>query len=189
MSTKRKECKTCLRPINSCYCHTISKISNNKPIMIIRHIKEAKHPFNTAHMANLSLTNAQIVESNDPCLNEKLLEFITDFNPLLIFKSIHSKEIMNQDILDHNGYIFLDGTWDKAKSILFSNKLLQNLPQRHFVTAEKSIYAPIRKACSSEFLSTIEAIKEVIEMDEQKEIESLLDPLKHIIKEQKKWVP
>lgn len=139
-------------------------------------------------MAELSLYRCKIIDSDDPNLDFKLKDFINNYDPILIFKSQHS-EALKREKQSCGGYIFLDGTWDKAKSILFANKLLKELPQCHLESTKKSIYSPLRKACSEEFLSTLEAIKEVIEVDEQRNLEDLLSPLKFVIEEQKKWVP
>ena len=184
---KRQTCNSCKRPLKQCYCHTICPFQNKKPILVIRHVKEKEHPFNTARMADLTFQRISVIDSNHEDKERIIQEFIEKYEPYLLFKTSHSKMLDSKASHHHKGIIVLDGTWDKAKSILFSSKRLQELAQFHLDVKEASIYKSVRSACSKEFLSTFEAIIKAVETDEEMSLRNLLSPLEFLVREQKKW--
>ncbi len=187
--SKRETCSVCTRPQTQCYCDSISVYENSLPTLLIRHIRESSHPFNTGRMAALTYKNFKLIESNDPNLHKVINDFINEYNPFLLFKTQSSLPISKEEINNHGAMIVLDGTWDKAKAILFANKELQKLTQLHLQESKKSIYKSIRKACSEDFLSTFEAITSVYEMQESRSLEEQIKPLKTIVEQQRKWSP
>lgn len=183
---KRAVCDKCSRPKKVCFCHTISKIKTDSHILILRHFKEKNHPFNTARMAELSLLNCSVLDTDQNDFKKKLSDFIEEYRPFLIFYNQKSVDIdEHKSNLPSKNFILLDGTWDKAKKVLFSNEALQELPIFHLNPKNETIYAPIRKACSQNFISTIEAVKETLEcIYENKKFEELLAPLIYTVNKQ-----
>lgn len=189
MSNKRELCQECQRPVNTCYCSSITKLDLENNILIIRDPKEALHPFNTAVMAQKSLSSCQILCAHDLDLEKKIESFIAKYRPFLLFKNDQSQclsEVRKREVLPRN-FIVLDGTWKKAKRIYFENTSLQKLECLHLESDKASIYSPIRKACSKDFLSTVEAIALCLESVNNANYPTLLDPLKRVIEIQSKW--
>jgi len=180
---KRETCSACLRPLKACYCNSINKLDTESRILILRHFKEKDHPFNTARMAELSLANCRVLDSDDTSFPQDLSEFISLYNPFLVFFNKDSLEL-NENIeqLPSNNFILLDGTWDKAKKILYSTPQLQELKIYHLTPSKETIYRPIRKACADGFLSTIEALKVTLDqIYPDQEFGPLLSPLEYTV--------
>ena len=189
-SSKRIVCDRCKRPIANCYCDCLETIETQGKILIIRHVKEREHPFNTALMARLQIKNLVLLDSDNPNFKEILLKFIEDNNPILIFKNTKSKNITDQKFNSQQSFILLDGTWDKARSLLLGNsEVLEKLETFHFDVGStpQTIYHSVRKACSNEALSTLEALVYTLEYLNEKNYQKLLRPLERIIEDQKKW--
>ncbi|EQC43937.1 DTW domain protein [Bacteriovorax sp. Seq25_V] len=159
-------------------------------VLIIRHVKEREHPFNTALMAKLQINNLILLDSDNPHFKSIIIDFIEKYKPILIFKNNHSKEIEELEKNRKQNLILLDGTWDKARSLLLGNQeLLGSLPTYHFSEGDtpKTIYKSVRKACAEEALSTLEALVYSLEYLNGESYESLLAPLSKVVEEQKKW--
>ncbi|WP_034721494.1 DTW domain-containing protein [Bacteriovorax sp. DB6_IX] len=186
---KRQTCSKCARPQKLCYCHLIKNLKTESKQLILRHFKEKDHPFNTAKMAEMSLSDCTILDSDDPNFTNEISDFITKENPFLLFYTSESKELEESlNEIPSKNFIALDGTWDKAKKILFSNESLSKIPIFHLNPKSETIYRPIRKACAENFISTVEAIKEAIELIENRnDLEELLEPLRFTVQEQLKY--
>lgn len=190
MTKKRQSCQRCLRPLSNCYCDSLHNISVKNKVLIIRHVKEREHPFNTALMAKLQIEDLILLDSDHPGFKSIIKSFIKDFNPILIFKNHDSSEITKLEKGKTRNIILLDGTWDKARSLLLGNQdLFGNLPVYHFSegATPPTIYKSVRKACTDEAISTLEALTYSLEYLNNENYESLLGPLKRVVEEQKKW--
>lgn len=187
--SQRKKCPHCLRPLKSCYCDEIINQKNENNILILRHYKEKEHPFNTARMAELSLSQCQTMDSDHENFDEEIRSFIKNKKPFLLLKKEGSQELSSHlDQLPSHNFIALDGTWSKAKKVLFKNNDLQALPCFHLDSEETSLYRPIRKACSQEFLSTFEAIVKTLNTVENKNYDKCLNVLKYLVEQQLKYM-
>lgn len=185
--SKRIKCPSCLRPLTVCYCSSIEKVEIPNKILIIRYFKESDHPFNTARMADLSMNNCQVINSNDPNVDLVIDNFIKDFAPFLLFKRTNSSQLVESNEVKAINFIVLDGTWSKARGLLHQSKVLQNLICKHLDIEETSIYKTIRRTCSQEYLSTLEAISKCLELLNNCSYEHLLTPLKRTVELQSKW--
>lgn len=189
---KRESCSRCLRPKSVCYCHTLSFIEVPQKILIIRDKTEKHHPFNTAVMAKLQLSNLTLVDSDDKNFEQIVEDFIDKNRPYLLFKN-HQSKLLSKNILKESNltnFIAIDGTWDKAKAIYLKIKELQTLPLLHIQPSidQETIYKDIRKATIKDSLSTLEAIKAALEIAHDSSLDSLLAPLKFTISTQKKFI-
>jgi DTW domain-containing protein YfiP len=139
-------------------------------------------------MAELSIPNCRVIDSDQENYKEILQEFIDKYNPFMVFYT-HETNDLKENIpnLPSKNFILLDGTWDKARKILFTNPVLQKLKMFHLNPVEETLYKPIRKACSEGFISTLEATKETLEtLYPDKKISGLLSPLKYTVELQLK---
>ena len=185
---KREVCNKCLRPLKVCYCRSINLFRPNSKILILRDHKEKLHPFNTARIAELSLDSCTVLDTDSKDFSPKLEEFINEYSPCLIFKKEDSKPLEeNLSKLDSKNFILLDGTWSKAKKILFTNPSLQSLTTYHLNPRHQTVYKSLRKACGEEFVSTFEAVLETLELIDdltEEQREKVITPLKYVVKQQ-----
>ena len=74
-----------------------------------------------------------------------------------------------------DGIVVLDGTWSQAKSIWWRNAWLLKLGRIVVVPREPSIYGKLRKEPRREFVSTLEAVADVlVTLGEPEEVRSQL---------------
>lgn len=179
--TKRVYCTKCHRPKEACYCKSIISKNNKLKIVILQHPSEQSHPLGTANMAHLSLVNSFLYVGEDFSAHEEVTKIIQEEKPILIFKSQTSCDILESSYVKRKKHpgtiIFLDGTWKKAKKILFSSPNLQALPCFHFTPQYKGRYTH-RKAPQEHFLSTFESVIHVLnllESDDYTQCLALLD--------------
>jgi DTW domain-containing protein YfiP len=69
-----------------------------------------------------------------------------------------------RDLARHglDGIVVLDGTWSQAKTLWWRNPWLLKLPRLLLVPQEPSIYGRLRRAPRREWVSTLEAVAEVL---------------------------
>lgn len=153
----RQRCAQCLRPAAYCLCALIPDIANATRILIVQHPDEQKHALNTARLLVAGLQNAELVVTE--CLPADWCARLTDaqWHTELLFpgpatpvlQAAESARLPRQLVL-------LDGTWRKARRLLYLNPLLQQLPRVALPDGLISRYR-LRKAPMAGALSTIEA--------------------------------
>lgn len=181
----RTLCNRCQYPINHCLCSTICSIEHNTRVVILQHPSEVKNAKNTVRLLNLMSDNISlhIGESSDDF--EPLKQEIK-VNPEQYALLFPSPQAIN---LDHNSeqlqdvkhLIVIDGTWKKAKKILFENPWLEQVLKVSFDQVQPSQYQ-IRATKIEGGLSTIEAVACALQYIEQTDPEpfiTALNGLKH----------
>ena len=153
----RNECPRCKRPERYCYCTSLTRETGSVDIIILQHPKEARHPMNTARIAQLGLNNCCIFTGEDFSHHQELQNILNTKKCFLLFpgeNAIDSKEQIARQ--KPEAVIILDGTWKKARRIYYSNPFLQTLPALSIEHDQQSSYR-IRKTPGKSALSTIEA--------------------------------
>ena len=180
--SKRARCSRCDRALVACFCHTIKPLNNELSIVILQHTSEVKHAKGTAKIAELSLSQCQIIVgedfSNDPLfeqtINNKksLLLYPNDtaMSPEQLVENISQDESTN--LADYQ-LIVLDGSWKKAYKIFCLNPILSTLPCIGISSENESNYR-IRKSSRSDSLSTVEAIHSLLSTVEKTNFDTLL---------------
>jgi len=158
--TKRKLCDQCKRPTNVCYCQFISRLENQWPVFILQHFKESNHALGTANIAKLSLSNCEILLSNDSNYHVKKDALIKQ-KPLLVYPGNKCIPIEEVKIEKPRPLIFLDGTWRKTRRLLYESTDLNQLQKINIKPDTLSRYR-IRKTPNPHALSTLEAIVYVL---------------------------
>ncbi|MGB0360723.1 MAG: tRNA-uridine aminocarboxypropyltransferase [Endozoicomonas sp.] len=153
----RELCTGCVRPLSQCFCKPLNSETACMDLIILQHPTEVRHPLNTARILELGINNCRtfideiFTESSEPH------EIISNQKSYLLFPSENaatSDEVLNRET--PKTLVILDGTWRKAKKILFLNPWLQQLPCIALKNQPASRYR-IRKAPGKESLSTVEA--------------------------------
>ncbi|AUZ47518.1 tRNA-uridine aminocarboxypropyltransferase [Pseudomonas orientalis] len=180
----RPQCSRCLRPLSHCLCSLIPSLDSCTRVLLLQHPSEVSHALNTARLAALGLTHAQLV------VGEVFDDLETLLNPpgyqaRLLFpaddaQSLQAYEPGDQPLL----LVVPDGTWRKARKLLHLNPLLAALPRVTLPAGGVSRYR-LRKAPGPGALSTIEAIVQALQVLEAPvSFEPLLKPFEALIEGQ-----
>jgi DTW domain-containing protein YfiP len=158
----RIQCSRCLRPQSHCLCPLIPRLDSRTRVLLLQHPSEVNHALNTARLAALGLSNAELIVGevfedlpallNQPGYQARLLFPAEDALPL------HACAASDEPIL----LVVPDGTWRKARKLLHLNPLLAALPRVTLAEGGVSRYR-LRKAPGPGALSTIEAIVQALE--------------------------
>lgn len=126
-------------------------------LVILQHPKEARHPINTGRIVKLGISNCQLWVGEDFSSHPTLSGLISQRHCALLFpgpQAVSSGEYLSQSKPDV--IILIDGTWRKAKKIVYTNPQLQTLPFLSLQPQTSSTYR-IRKTPGEGALSTVEA--------------------------------
>ncbi|MBB3104860.1 tRNA-uridine aminocarboxypropyltransferase [Azomonas macrocytogenes] len=149
----RAYCPRCQRPDSYCLCSLIPCLPSRTRVLILQHPSETRHALNTARLAALSLENAELrigEQFADPS--------IVDPSSYLLFpgpEAVPLAELAGS--ARPLRLIVPDGTWRKARKLLYLNPALAALPRVSLPEGAVSRYR-LRKASIPGALSTLEAI-------------------------------
>ena len=71
----RQRCYVCFRPLATCFCDVIPSINNRTHILILQHVKERFHAFNTARIVRQALQNCTLIVDQTANLAARNLPF------------------------------------------------------------------------------------------------------------------
>lgn len=158
----RAQCPRCLRPQTHCLCALIPHLDSRTRVLLLQHPSEVSHALNTARLAVLGLSNAELIVGevfddlptllNRPGYRARLLFPAEDAQPLQAYDESDEPVLL----------VVPDGTWRKARKMLHLNPLLAALPRVTLAEGGVSRYR-LRKAPGPGALSTIEAIVQALE--------------------------
>lgn len=181
-------CVRCHKPDAICVCDRISPITTRTKLLILQHPQEDDVALGTARLLALSLPSATLkVALSVPSL-ESALDGVLEPSRIdrarwaVLFTSKLPKPLpeltkgqvlvvdRHGDPLRPNalkggaidGIVVLDGTWSQAKTLWWRNPWLLKLGRVLVRPSEPSIYGKLRKAPRAEWVSTLEAVAEVL---------------------------
>ena len=153
----RPRCYGCFRPMDRCFCDRIPRIDNKTDVLIIQHMRERFHPFNTARILRRSLLNSRLFVDHVNCLETKLSQFTLSNDVGLLYPGSGAR------LLDELSYderpkqlVILDGTWHHTKTLFRDIPKLQRLPKYRLAPTHPSRYG-LRREPHVSLLSTLEA--------------------------------
>ena len=155
----RPQCPRCTRPIERCLCALIPCLASRTRVLILQHPSEVRHALNTARLAALGLSNAELLVGE---VFESLAALLQQpgYRTCLLFPGEQAQALL-AFAEQHSELPLLlvvpDGTWRKARKLLHLNPLLAGLPRVVLPAGLQSRYR-LRKAPMPGALSTIEAI-------------------------------
>lgn len=181
----RPLCARCHRPVSHCLCHTVSTLDTRTEVLILQHPDEARHALNTARLAVLGLNNAKLHVGerfewlpallSDPSVDSLLLFPGEEALPLAPVRDVPGRRLR---------LLVPDGTWRKARKLLYLNPSLAGLTRVALPLAGKSRYR-LRKAPTDGALSTLEAIVAALEiLEAPRRFDRLLAPFEALIQQQ-----
>lgn len=151
----RERCYTCFRPVSACFCAQIPDISNRTEILILQHVKERFHAFNTARIVKAALRNSRLLVDQTPALAQMKLPLLPHTGVLYPGDDATPLDGLAADDRPRQ-LIILDGTWHHAQTFMKQIPVLQTLPRYSLLPASPSTYR-IRKEPTETALSTLEA--------------------------------
>ncbi len=182
----RPTCSRCQRPLSHCLCPWIPDLPSRTRVLILQHPDEAGHALNTARLAALGLRNSELRlgeqfagladELADPHWHSGLLFPGEDALPVAEFAARCPERPLR--------LLVPDGTWRKARKLLYLNPALAALPRVSLAVSRRSRYR-LRKAPMAGALSTLEAIACALqEVEPHADFSSLLRPFEVLIEGQ-----
>ena len=180
----RIQCPRCLRPQSHCLCALIPSLDSRTRVLLLQHPSEVNHALNTARLAALGLTNAELIVGevfedlpsllNRPGYQARLLFPADDAQPLQAYAENEQPLLL----------VVPDGTWRKARKLLHLNPLLAALPRVTLGQVPESRYR-LRKAPGPDALSTLEAITHALQiLETPQSFAPLLAPFEALIEGQ-----
>jgi len=153
--------------------------------LVLQHAEEQKHALNTGRLAVLGLERAELlVGEYFPQLAEKLSAYTSVF---LLFPGEFAQAPNPLACDAANGPVLLivpDGTWRKARKILYANPVLSSLPRLSLEAGAPSRYR-LRKTSVPAAVSTIEAIARTLAaLEPEQDFSPILRPFDALIEQQ-----
>lgn len=181
----RLRCGRCLRPESHCLCAYVTTVANRTRVLILQHPDEQKHALNTGRLAVLGLERAELlVGEYFPQLAEIVSASASAF---LLFPGEFAQAPQPLDCSTVDGSVLLivpDGTWRKARKILYANPVLNTLPRLSLEAGEPSRYR-LRKTSVPAAVSTIEAIERTLAvLEPEQDFSPMLRPFDVLIEQQ-----
>ncbi|MFE2008086.1 tRNA-uridine aminocarboxypropyltransferase [Pseudomonas guariconensis] len=158
----RPRCERCQRPLDHCLCPLIPSLDSRTRVILLQHPSEVSHALNTARLAALGLVNAEL-RVGEVFDDLPALLATPGYRPMLLFPGEQAQVLSAYEIADDTPLLLIvpDGTWRKARKLLYLNPLLDALPRVTLGQVPPSRYR-LRKAPEPGALSTIEAVVEAL---------------------------
>jgi DTW domain-containing protein YfiP len=156
-------------------------LASRTRVLLLQHPSETTHALNTARLAALGLLNAELRVGE---VFDDLQVLLADpgYRPVLLFPGEQAQVL--QPYSQGNDVPLLlvvpDGTWRKARKMLYLNPLLTTLPRVTLGQVSPSRYR-LRKAPEPGAVSTIEAVVQALEVLEVSSFADLLRPFEALI--------
>lgn len=193
-------CPKCLKAKQICICEHIQPIDMQSEIILLQHMKEAKHPKGSAYILPLSFNHQAVkvhhfigeVFEQEPAFHDLLQD--TNYQHILLYPNQESQALeafiaRKQTRKAQTRLILIDGTWKKAYKIFQLNPSLHQFPSVHLADGITGEYQ-IRKAPSEQHLSTLEAAYYALTcLEPETKFEPLLESFQHMIAKQASFRP
>lgn len=201
--SKRQLCGECNRAKSACFCHTITPLNNQLPIVILQHPSEVKHAKGTAKIVELSLINCDVLVGENFAENDQFnalfeqQESGEENKLLLLYPNEQAmspsdfagfvKNASNTTLGDYR-VIVIDGSWKKAYKIFCLNPRLAKIPCIGIDASFESNYR-IRKSSREDSLSTLEACHALLTQVEGQHFDGLLKSFDYMVNFQLRSMP
>lgn len=151
----RQRCFECFRPKSLCFCDAIPRIDNRTNVLILQHVGERYHPFNTARIVQKALSNCHLIVDHNQRLGAYNLPI--QRNAGLLYLDDNAPTLTELAVEDQpDQLVIIDGTWHQAKTIVRDVPQLRDLPCYRLAPSTPGQYR-IRREPSAQSLSTLEA--------------------------------
>ena len=179
----RDYCYRCFRPAEDCFCAVIPTIENKTEVLILQHMRERFHPFNTARIVHRALQNSTLLVDHTKDLAARIslrpgAGLLYPGPGAALLADLTADQRPEQ-------LVVLDGTWHHAKTLVRDIPDLHSLPRYQLAPASPSRYR-IRREPSAAFLSTVEATVAALRVLEPGTggLDQLLQAFDHMVERQ-----
>ncbi|TWT54913.1 DTW domain protein [Rubripirellula amarantea] len=153
----RVRCYQCYRPRAMCFCDRIPTIDNRTGIIILQHMRERFHAFNTARIVRKALTNSTLLVDHNLPLADRLAKLSLADDVGVLYPGPEGRLLTDLPRAEHpKQLVVIDGTWHHAKTLLRDIPQLNELPRFRIEPTEPGNYR-IRREPNDTALSTLEA--------------------------------
>jgi len=180
-ATPAAACERCAKPQAVCICDRVQPVATRLRVLILQHPREDDALLGTARLVTLTLPAATIkVGLSWASLDHALGTSGADRDrwavlaaarlspamqaaasgPVSVIERTGKARSTERHELD--GFIVLDGTWSQAKTLWWRNPWLLKLPRIVLTPREPSMYGRMRREPRAEWVSTLEAVAEVL---------------------------
>jgi DTW domain-containing protein YfiP len=181
-TTAVESCPRCAKPVAVCVCNRVEPAETRLRVVMLQHPQEDDALLGTARLVAITLPKAEIRaglswSSLDHALGLKNADksrwavLAAAKLPAELPDSAKGQPVVLIDrhgtVLDAarhrlDGVIVLDGTWSQAKTLWWRNAWLLKLPRIVLTPREPSMYGRLRKEPRRDYVSTLEAIADVL---------------------------
>jgi len=150
-----RRCYQCFRPLPLCFCSAIPRIDNRTGVLILQHIGERFHRFNTARIVRAALRNCHLIADH----NRRLAAYDLPIqaNAGLLYPGVDAPSLNEIPVTQRpSQLVIIDGTWHQAKTIVRDVPQLRDLPCYQLAPSSPGQYR-IRREPNATSLSTLEA--------------------------------
>lgn len=173
-STQGKRCEKCKINKMHCFCDQIKVHDTNTRVSIIMHHREKHLTSNTAKLATLTLSNAQIFQRGlpDKPFSIEQLNLEEGVLPLYLFPDEDAVLLDENFLQNYPGPYHLivpDGTWNQAKKVRRREPGLSDLLCVKLSDNVKGEYK-LRNSVRDDGVCTFEAVIHALEVLENKEV-------------------
>ncbi len=183
MLAAEPRCERCARPASTCICDRLpaAKLASPLEIVILQHPQEDDVVLGTAPLVSLALERASVHvglswASLEAAVGRdtvdrarwgvlfatKLPEGTAPPKPGTVLVLDRHEKPRAADAPPLEGLLVLDGTWSQAKTLWWRNPWLLKLARVSLTPREPSMYGKVRKEPRREWVSTLEAIADVL---------------------------
>lgn len=173
-------CEACGKPKSICVCDRITRIASRTRVLVLQHPREDDQVLGTASLLERMLESCTVRRGLSwASLTDALGETADpkDFGvlyPMSLKKPLGEAELKAPYlVIDRHGdierpapklrgIVVLDGTWSQGKSLWWRNPWLLKLHRVVLSPREPSIYGKLRKEPRRAFVSTLEAVADVL---------------------------
>jgi len=175
-------CPECGKPPGVCICDRAQKVATSLRVVILQHPQEDDALLGTARLVAVTLPKAEVRvglswASLDQAIGarkadrERWAVLAVAKLPVPVPEEARGEPVVVidrkgrlRDLKRHGleGIIVLDGTWSQAKTLWWRNAWLLKLPRVVLQPREPSMYGRLRKEPRKEWVSTLEAIGDVL---------------------------
>ncbi len=182
VETETEPCPDCGKPPGVCICDRVESVTTKLRVVILQHPQEEDELLGTARLVALTLPKAEIrVGLSWASLDHALgaadasrdrwailaaaklpwpVPETAKGDPVVLLDRKGKLRELKRPGLD--GIIVLDGTWSQAKTLWWRNAWLLKMPRLVLVPREPSMYGRLRKEPRKAWVSTLEAIGDVL---------------------------
>jgi len=177
-----ERCPDCKKPRAICVCERIAPLATKTRVLVLQHPQEGDVDLGTVPLLSRALPRCTVkVGLSWASLAHALGDDTADharwavIYPTKVSEDVPA-EVLEQSVLvldkkgrlraddapSIEGIVVLDGTWSQAKTLWWRNAWLLKLGRVVLAPPEPSIYGRMRKEPRREYVSTLEAVADVL---------------------------